>query len=161
MRNASWVVMLVVGCGGSSPTPQTTPVSNQTTQQPPTTPPAPTGLTKEVCAQRGEEFGPVPLREDQVALRRGTGVKTFADLASSKDAPIEVCMPDGEHDWIKSVTCAGGATPSSSARSGSVGPGGVCGSIVDLYIVKCPEKEYEVFMDMYMCPPGLGIKPPT
>jgi hypothetical protein len=160
MRNAPALVILILSScfGGSSSQPATLP-SNQT--PPPSTagtapPAAPTGLAKEVCAQRATEFGAVPLQADQVALRRGTGVKTFADLKSTREEPIEVCMPQGERGWITSVTCSDGSKPSASGRSGSVGAGGVCGSIIDLYTVTCPEKEYEVFMDMYMCPPGEG-----
>jgi len=98
----------------------------------------------------------VPLREDQVALRRGTGAKTFADIVTTKETPIEVCMPGGQRAWLGSVSCIDGTKPTGSGRSGSVGPGGTCGSIIDLYMVTCPEKQYEVFMDMYMCPPGEG-----
>lgn len=157
MRNASWLVVVLVACGGANPPPQTTPSNPVPVTQTPTTPPAPVGLTKEVCAQRADEFGQVPLREDQIALRRGTGAKRFADIETTKDAPIEVCMPGGERAWISSVACTDGTKPSASNRSGSVGPGGTCGSVIDLYIVRCPEKEYEVFMDMYMCPPGEGM----
>ncbi|MFO8072433.1 MAG: hypothetical protein R6V85_11220 [Polyangia bacterium] len=28
-----------------------------------------------------------------------------------------------------------------------------CGRIVDLYVVPCPEKDYEIYMDMYHCSP--------
>jgi hypothetical protein len=117
---------------------------------------APAGLTKDVCAQRADELGPVKLREDQVALRRGTGATKVSEIATSKAAPIEVCMPAGERAWLSSVACDDGTKPAFQ-RSGSVGPGGTCGSILDLYMVKCSDKQHEVFMDMYMCPPGEGI----
>lgn len=154
MRDVLWVLVLV-GCGGTQAAPP--PVTN--TAPPATAPPpaAPARLTSDVCAQRADELGPVSLRAEQVALRRGTGARTFAEVATTKDAPIEVCMPDGERAWIASVTCTDGSAPASSARAGSVGPGGTCGSVIDLYVVKCPEREYEVFMDMYMCPPGAGM----
>ncbi|MBA3503483.1 MAG: hypothetical protein M4D80_08520 [Myxococcota bacterium] len=156
MRNL--IVCLLIGCGGSTPPPQTPPPSNAlpTGQQPPTQTTA-TGLTQDVCAQKKNDFGPVELREDQVALRRGTGVQRLSDLASTREAPIEVCNPAGQREWLTAVTCAGGEKPTGAQRSGSVGPGGTCGSIVDLYMVGCPEKQYEVFMDMYMCPPGKGF----
>jgi hypothetical protein len=160
MRNAPALVILVVSaCSGGSTSQQPTIPSNQTPppptgSEPPTTP---SGLSKEVCAQRASEFGAIPLRADQVALRRGTGAKTFADVRSTREDPIEVCMPQGERAWLKSVACADGSAPSASGRSGSVGAGGACGSIVDLYTVTCPEQQYEVFMDMYMCPPGEGV----
>lgn len=170
MRNASWMILLVA-CSGSStsqqPTVPTNPPPATATTPPPSTPEPTTatppsvaaapGLTKDVCGQRKSEFGPIALRDEQVGMRRGSGVKTFADVASSQQAPIEVCMVAGEHAWLKGVTCTDGSAPSNSGRSGSVGMGGACNSIIDLYMVTCPEKQYEVYMDMYMCPPGKGM----
>ena len=157
MRNL--LLVLLIGCGGSTPPPQTPPPSNTlpTVQQPPVQTTAATGLTQDVCTQKKGDFGPVELREDQVALRRGTGVQKLSDLATTRETPIEVCSPAGQRAWLGAVTCAGGEKPTGAQRSGSVGPGGTCGSIIDLYMVGCPEKQYEVFMDMYMCPPGQGF----
>lgn len=154
MRN---IILLaaVFGCGGSTPPPQPPPSNAVPIADAPIAPAS--GLTKEVCSQRADEFGPVALRAEQVALRRGTGAKTVADVATSKSAPIEVCMPAGEREWLASVTCSDGSKPTAAQRSGSVGPGGTCGSVIDLYSVTCPDKAYEVFMDMYMCPPGAGL----
>lgn len=156
MRN---VLLLVVGfgCGGSTPPPQPPPSNAVPTAETPATPTS--GLTKEVCSQRKDELGPVALRADQVELRRGTGAKTFAEITTSKSAPIEVCMPPGEQEWLASVTCSDGSKPTEIRRSGSVGPGGTCGSILDLYNVTCPDTRYEVYMDMYMCPPDAGLQP--
>jgi hypothetical protein len=146
-----WLLFLVA-CGGSAPPPQA-PVSNTGSGS---QPPAPVGLSNDVCRQRSDDFGPVPLRAEQVALRRGTGVKKLADIVSTREAPIEVCMPDGERAWLEATSCGDGSKPAFQ-RTGSIGPGGTCGSVIDLYAVTCPEKQYEVFMDMYMCPPGKGI----
>jgi hypothetical protein len=172
MRIAPALAILIVSsCSGGSTSQQ--PATIPSNQTPPTAgnepPAAPAGLTNEVCAQRADDFGTVRLQADQVALRRGTGVKTFAELVATREAPIEVCMPQGERAWLKSVACVGAPqTPPSASepaapapsptfnRQGSVGAGGTCGSIIDLYVVNCPEKQYEVFMDMYMCPPGEG-----
>ena len=156
MRNALWV-LVVIGCGGSPSKPPQQPAPPVPTGGNPMDETSAGGLTKEVCAQRADEFGPVPLRAEQVALRRGTGAKKLTDVQSTKEAPIEVCMPGGQREWLGSVTCPDGSKPTGAQRSGSVGPGGTCGSIIDLYAVTCPDKEYEVFMDMYMCPPGAGM----
>jgi hypothetical protein len=156
MRNVLWV-LVAIGCGGSSKAPQPPVQPDGPTIQNTPPPATPTGLTKEVCAQRADDFGPVPLRAEQVALRRGTGAKRITDVPSTKDAPIEVCMPGGQREWLASVTCPDESKPTNAQRAGSVGPGGTCGSIIDRYVVTCPDKEYEVFMDMYMCPPGAGI----
>lgn len=149
-----WIVLLI-GCGGSSPAPQQP--QPQPAPPPQVQPAAPAGLTADVCAQKDDDFGPVKLREDQVALRRGTGVTRFADLVSTRETPIEVCSPREQRAWLGSVACNDGPPKAAPQRSGSVGPGGTCGSIIDLYLVDCPEKQYEVFMDMYMCPPGQGL----
>ena len=151
-----WLVLLI-GCGGSSTAPQQPQPQPNPNPQPQVQPTAPAGLTADVCAQKKNDFGPVELRDDQVALRRGTGVAKFADLASTREAPIEVCSPSEQRAWLGGVACNDGPPKTAPQRSGSVGPGGTCGSIIDLYIVECPEKSYEVFMDMYMCPPGKGF----
>jgi hypothetical protein len=48
------------------------------------------------------------------------------------------------------------------ARSGATTgkglcPGEVMGMPVDMYSVPCPEKTYEVFVNMYMCGPGAEL----
>jgi hypothetical protein len=61
---------------------------------------------------------------------------------------------------IQRLECDDGSHPFSSlgqaqsARVGNVGPTGRCGAIVDQYEVRCPEKTYEIFIDMYHCGPG-------
>lgn len=83
-----------------------------------------------------------------------TGPK-LSQTPSSKAAPIEVCMPGGEMEWIFNAQCDDGTNPFATldaayeARAGSVGAGGRNGNVLDLYEVRCPEKTYEVFMDMY------------
>ena len=73
---------------------------------------------------------------------------------STKDTPIEVCMPEGEMEWLFEARCDDDSNPFVSldhahgARVGSVGAG-QSGNVIDLYEVRCPEKTYEVFMDMY------------
>ncbi len=151
MRTVVWVIALV-GCGGSTP-PPAPPPSNVAPPAPSTPPPA-TGLAKSVCQQRGDTFGPVTLTAEQAALRRGASAMKFADITTTKALPIEVCNPGGQMAWLRKVTCADGSLASSTNRSGNVGPGGLCDSIIDLYVAVCPEKPYEVYMDMYMCGPG-------
>lgn len=155
MRELLFVVV-VSGCGGSSAPPPQAPMSPAPAVpvEAPSEAEVPTqlpGLDASVCTQRTDELGPVMLTASQLPLRRGTGVTRFDRAPTSKSAPIEVCMPQGERAWLAGATCADGSAPSSAARSGSVGAGGVCGSIIDLYSVVCPEKTYEVYMDMYMC----------
>jgi hypothetical protein len=118
-----------------------------------------------VDCQSGDPFGPLALTEDEAATRHGRDARTLAELSSSKQQPIEVCGPEGETGLLLQLTCADGSHPLGSAidamraRSGSVGMGGRCGRIVDLYQVSCPEQSYELYMDMYFCGPGEVFSP--
>ena len=90
--------------------------------------------------------------------RNGAGVSRFSQAKSSKDAPIEVCTIEAETDWLTGMQCDDGSQPiegheaAEIARVGNVGKGGRCGSIIDLYRVKCPEASYELYVDGYVCP---------
>lgn len=54
-------------------------------------------------------------------------------------------------------SCAGGEQPKQLGRAGSTGAGGRCGSIIDKYALECPEKTYDVFVDIYMCGPNESL----
>lgn len=92
------------------------------------------------------------------ANRKGANVKKFSDAKSAKAQPIEVCGITSENQWLVGTTCDDGSHPYESradaeiARVGNVGQGGRCGSIIDLYKVKCPEATYEIYLDGYVCP---------
>jgi hypothetical protein len=171
---------MIWACGGNSAPPETPtgPASSGSgivgssapkhADPPPSDPPmkpAPKGLDAAVCTRGGKDrFGPVTLAADEAGLRRGHGDKSFADTKSSKTEPIEVCGVKGETGWLTRLTCADGSNPfggnrgrAHASRSGSVGSGGLCGSILDLYQVPCPEGTIKVFMDMYMCGPDEGF----
>lgn len=111
-----------------------------------------------IDCRRQDEFGPVHLSPDEYRARSGVGVTRASDAVSSKEQPIEVCMVEGQLEWLVALTCADGSHPFSTpqeahaSRSGNVGGGGRCGSIIDLYVVPCPEGELEIYMDLYMCP---------
>ena len=144
------LLVALIGCGGSSPKPQ--PTLENANKLPDTPPPSP-GLSKEVCGQRPDQFGPIKLNGEQVPLRRGEKATKFAELSTTKDEPIEVCSPTGENKWLQRVTCNDGSAGQGINRKGNVGPGGLCHTIIDLYVATCPEKTYEIYMDMYMCGP--------
>jgi hypothetical protein len=90
--------------------------------------------------------------------RNGAGVTKFSQAKSTKDKPVEVCTIDAETEWLTSLACEDGSQPienhdaAEMARVGNVGKGGRCGSIIDLYRVKCPEASYELYVDGYVCP---------
>jgi hypothetical protein len=92
------------------------------------------------------------------AQRRGAGVTTFRDAASTKALPIEMCGIPTATEWLTTLVCDDQSRPlqtrddAASARSGNVGPGGRCQSIIDRYRVTCPEASYEIYIDAYVCP---------
>lgn len=90
--------------------------------------------------------------------RNGANITKFSQAHSTKDLPLEVCTIDAETDLLATLACEDGTRPiagheaAETARVGNVGKGGRCGSIIDLYRVKCPEATYELFVDGYVCP---------
>jgi hypothetical protein len=112
-----------------------------------------------VCANRPDEFGPVLLTAELARARHGAGATTFASAPSSKDQPIEVCGVGASQRWLMTTVCADGSHPfptvsdAAQSRAGNIGPGGRCHSIIDQYVVPCPETTYDVYIDMYMCAP--------
>jgi hypothetical protein len=124
-----------------------------------------TGTTQpnnaELCAARPDPiFGPVQLDAQAASRRHGAAARTYADVPATREQPVEVCGVEAELAWLTRVTCKDGSAPfadhdaAHAARSGSVGAGGKCGTILDLYAVRCPEAAYAIHMDMYMCGPG-------
>ena len=118
------------------------------------------------ACKRSDMFGPFELSGEDMLKRRGLGDRSFADTQSSPDAPIQVCGVRGELTWLMNATCADGSRPfgrdvakAHGARQGSSTGMRSCGATtepvpVDHYTVPCPEKQYDVFMDMYECGPG-------
>lgn len=66
----------------------------------------------------------------------------------SRENPVRVIMPTGQRAYLSRLRCEAGDAPT-FARSGNAGPGPF-GGIVDLYAVKCADKDaVEIYMDMY------------
>lgn len=90
--------------------------------------------------------------------RNGAGVTAFRNARSTKAAPIEMCGVRGATEWLTTLRCDDGSQPiknvddAEHARPGNVGPGGRCHSIIDRYLVACPEQRYAIFIDAYICP---------
>lgn len=109
----------------------------------------------------------------------------------SRETALEVCEPKGERAYLSRLRCADGSSPSYH-RGGSVGfrnpveteaedeiagrqmlerepvaPGQLDYHMIDVYEVACPEKHYEIYLDMYHCeqpppqvaPEGLALAP--
>ena len=90
--------------------------------------------------------------------RNGANITKFSQARSTKEQPLEVCTISAESELLASLACEDDSHPiadhegAEMARVGNVGKGGRCGSIIDLYRVKCPEATYELFVDGYVCP---------
>jgi hypothetical protein len=86
------------------------------------------------------------------------GLDKFSAVVSSKAKPIELCGVKTENYWMTSLVCNDGSHPltkrsdAEKARVGNVGGGGKCGSIIDRYQVRCPERTYDVYIDGFVCP---------
>ena len=110
------------------------------------------------CTTREDASSPVLLAPDQLVARYGHGVARFSQLETSLEQPVEVCGDEGQARYLQELTCDDGRAPFSNApaaklaRYGAAGMGGRCGSVIDHFRVRCTEGEYDVYMDMYMCP---------
>ncbi len=95
---------------------------------------------------------------EDFAGRNGAEARRFHDVKSSKDRPAEACGISSGNAWLMSLSCDDGSKPlhdvgdAEAMRAGNVGAGGRCGSIIDLYKVKCPEATYDIYIDGYICP---------
>ncbi len=105
---------------------------------------------------RPKEYGPVLVSATQFALRKGARATRFSDVPSTKESPLEVCDLRMETGLLLSLLCDDGTSPFRDPRSarrsrrGSM-IGGRCGSNVDVYEVRCPERSYQVYIDAYVC----------
>ena len=121
------------------------------------------------CPRRKD--GSFDLSGEQMLQRRGLGDRTFTDTPSTATTPIQVCGLEGELRYLTRLVCADGSKPwgndmqkAHKARNGStMAKSPWCakdevGMPVDIYEVPCPEKKYEVFIDMYSCGPGEQLR---
>ncbi|MBK7534305.1 MAG: hypothetical protein IPI49_02830 [Myxococcales bacterium] len=158
-----------VGCGGAAPRAATVPPAEVAAAEAPPVEAPKAGdepATADelpargdaMCSAHSDMFGPYSLSEAQASQRYGKNARTFADAPSTKDQAIEVCGIPASRQWLRGTACVDGSTARQNGRLGSVGPGGRCGSIIDHYTVTCPEGNYDVFIDMYMCGPGESMR---
>jgi hypothetical protein len=112
--------------------------------------------TKRACGDEGTT--PIEVDADTWDARRGADTKRFADIKTSVSEPVELCGIDGEVEWMGRVTCNDGSNPYESpaaineGRDGWVENGGRCNSVLDRFTVRCPEAEYTIHIDRYVCP---------
>jgi hypothetical protein len=164
-------LMSLVACASRPAPPPETPATPVSVAKPPEEPdpepteeaperasaPPPAELAKIKC-ERANDFSPVVLDAASYPNRRGATASRFSEVPTTKEEPLEACGVKGSLEALLRLRCDDGSNPFPSreaahgSRSGNVGAGGRCGSIVDLYQVPCREQTYKVFIDMYMCP---------
>jgi hypothetical protein len=155
------LIAVAAACGGKSTTttPRVDPGPPDAAAKPAAAaPPDADPVDRTPCANRPEQFGPFALDEAQAQRRYGINARTFADAPTTKDRAVEVCGIPASRQWLRGTTCADGSAAQQNGRTGSVGPGGRCGAIIDRYTVTCPERDYEVYIDIYMCGPGESMR---
>ena len=165
------LVLAIAACGGSQ---KPAPAGGGTTTTAPSNSggatcavaPAPSWVDDApMCSNHPDELGPWNLTAEQMGKRYGTGVTALASIVTSQQHPIELCSVPAENAWLAAATCCDGSHPYKSpddveaSRAGNTGEGGRSGGIIDLYKVTCPEKTYEVYMDMNLCGPGENFNP--
>jgi hypothetical protein len=162
MRTFAAALLALAACGGkpaatstTTPAPASTPPASGAEAEPRGDAPK-TGdpADQAVCATRTDMFGPFMLDQAQAQRRYGANARTFVDAPTTKTRAIEVCGVAASQQWLRGTACADGSSAKQNGRSGSVGPGGRCRAVIDLYTVTCPERQYEVYIDMYMCGPA-------
>lgn len=108
---------------------------------------------------------------DRAKIEAVLGFDRPADWGHTKKLAIEVCMPRGQRAFLDDLRCTDGSAPA-YRRHGSLGsrnprppgapfsfpsfsvplkPGEVDTHIVDLYEVRCPDKTFQLYFDMYHC----------
>jgi hypothetical protein len=110
------------------------------------------------CGDDATSGLPVGVSPSAFAARNGATAKRFSDVTSTKDLPVEMCGIQAENEWLITLRCDDGSLPlknridAERVRRGNLGPGGRCGSIIDLYRPVCGAKTYDIYIDAYVCP---------
>ena len=115
---------------------------------------------KSMCGKRSDPYAAYQLDSPQAAGRYGARARTYAEAPTTPAQPVEVCGVPAQLAWLVRVTCADGSSAFKSAQDAhgsrkGTAMGGRCGdSMLDIYRATCPEKTYDVHIDMNMCGPG-------
>ncbi len=116
-------------------------------------PPAPPAVNP-FCANRPEKAGPFVLDATLAGQRAGATAKTYADVDTSKEQPVEVCGLEGARQWLEKTKCPDGSTGDQQGRVGSVGLGGRCNTMIERFKVGCPDGSINVLIAVHFCGPG-------
>lgn len=161
-------LLLVAGCatvrGGSAGQGNTSPEDSKGVEA--STPAPPADINRALpCPPGGTDglFGPVPWSVEDGPNRWGWSMTQFEEVRTSHARPIEVCGVAGQLQWLSQLTCPDGSAtfgnPSDvhGSRVGSMGAGGRCTTVIDLYRVRCGSQTLDVYMDMYHCTPDESL----
>lgn len=156
------LVLVVAGCGSTDSTTSASTgtvasasggestrstVSTETTS----TVPASTVTSSDVTV--GASVGPETIRP----------VQQQASMGFDQEHPVGRCGPRDSYYYVSTeFRCADGSNPlngdlraGQASRVGNVGEN-ASGHIIDLYEVPCSGGAQRVFVDMYICPPGVS-----
>lgn len=158
-------LLVATGCATNAPDSatqtQTSGGETTTAASHPEPVPAPPAESGPACTSSG--FMSYEASPRAYAGRHGLAATRFSELETSQEKPLEECSLDAILQRLVTLRCDDGSNPfqgnmnaAHRSRRGSVGPGGRCGAIVDLYEVPCVEGTYEVYADLYFCPAGMS-----
>ncbi len=150
-------VALLAGCPKKAPDKPTDPTPADASTDPVATPTDAAPAVPKAdpwCANRPEKAGPFVLDATLAARRRGTGAKTYADVDSTKEQPIEVCGLEGARVWLEKTKCPDGSVGIQGGRFDSLGFGGRCNTMIERFKVGCPDGNLNVVFAVHFCGPG-------
>jgi hypothetical protein len=157
----SCTLLVVLASAGACATPGTAPPRRSATAGPAA--PGSSGATGGLACGRNDNdiLAPSLVPDDAYASRNGVMAARFSQLTTSVERPLEECGLRAVLQRLVALTCDDGSNPfrdrraAHASRQGSKGAGGRCGQVIDVYVVNCPEKTYEVYADMYFCTEGV------
>lgn len=121
--------------------------------------PAPEPIDEALDCLKTDIFSAGHSRQKVFDTRYGADVQRISQVPTTHKRPLETCGLAATLSALLHMQCNSGKPAFQSknaahdSRRGGVGPGGRCGSILDLYDVSCPEANYEIHVDMYFCGP--------
>lgn len=149
------VWLVAVGCGGANTSAETANTFAATSggDNSRSTAPTPTGAVATSDATSATMVGPETTRADQLQ----------ASMGYDQEHPVGRCGPRDSYRYIASeFRCPDGSNPLNGdlraghdARLGNVGENS-SGHIIDLYQIPCAGGAQRVYVDMYICPPGVN-----
>lgn len=140
--------LFLLACGGTSPA-ALTPVSQA--QEKPSTQPKQLNCAATLLNDNHSVVVTTP------QFRNDPKGRKFSAQSTTASTPLETCGVNRQLRVLTRLRCDDGSNPFTDlnhahrARLANVGASGRCKGIVDQYRVPCPEKNYDLYMDSYVC----------